>query len=121
MDYMNNPYMMRMNHQITWVQGIEGAKAYQLSPNSQAVLLDNDNEGVMYIKICDNVGMCTLRIFDYVERTKQPTSAVDIDVSQFVRRDELKSLIEQMVKGESIDEQPVSTVKSNTKRKLITE
>ena len=118
-----NPYnsYMTQHNQITWVQGIEGAKAYQMTPNSQAVLLDNDNEGVMYIKICDNVGMCTLRIFDYTERTKQPTTAFDIDTSQFVRRDELKSLIEQMVKGEDIDEQPISTVKSNTKRKLITE
>lgn len=120
--YMNN-YMTRMNQNLSiiWVQGIEGAKAYQMPPNSQAVLLDNDNEGVMYIKICDNVGMCTLRIFDYVERTTKLNNSVEIDTSQFVRRDELKSIIEQMVKGESIDEQSVSTTKSNQKRKLITE
>ena len=112
---------MNQNLSIIWVQGIEGAKAYQMPPNSQAVLLDNDNEGVMYIKICDNVGMCTLRIFDYVERTTKLNNSVEIDTSQFVRRDELKSIIEQMVKGESIDEQSVSTTKSNQKRKLITE
>ena len=112
---------MNQNLSIIWVQGIEGAKAYQMPPNSQAVLLDNDNEGVMYIKICDNVGMCTLRIFDYVERTTKLNNSAEIDTSEFVRKDELKSLIEQMMKGESDNEQSVSATKSNPKRKLITE
>ena len=36
---------------IVWVQGIEGAKAWQLTPNSMVILLDSEAEGKMYIKV----------------------------------------------------------------------
>ena len=38
-----------------WVQGIEGAKAWQLNPNSMVILLDSEAEGKMYIKVSDNI------------------------------------------------------------------
>lgn len=34
---------------LIWVQGIEGAKAWQLPPNSMVILLDSEVEGKMYI------------------------------------------------------------------------
>lgn len=62
-----NPfYQQQANNGILWVQGIEGAKAWQLSPNSNVILMDSENDGRFYIKISDNVGMCNLRIIaDY--------------------------------------------------------
>ena len=63
-----NPYMTQtQNNGINWVQGIEGAKAYQLTPNSNVILMDSENEGRFYIKVSDNVGMCNLRVFKYEE------------------------------------------------------
>ena len=50
---------------INWVQGVEGAKAFQLMPNSNTVLMDSENDGIFYIKVCDNIGMCSLRKFRY--------------------------------------------------------
>jgi hypothetical protein len=77
---------------IIWVQGIEGAKAWQLSPNSMVILLDSEAEGKMYIKVSDNIGMCSLRVFNYVEEAmpanNNSTNIVtnnNLDLSQYVR------------------------------------
>ena len=103
-----NPYFQpQSNNGITWVQGIEGAKAWQLTPNSNAVLMDSENDGRFYIKISDNVGMCTLRIFRYEEITNQPTQP-QIDLSEYVKKSELEMLINSMLGGTK-NEQPVST------------
>lgn len=95
---------------IVWVQGIEGAKAYQLAPNSRAILLDSENEGKMYIKVCDNIGISSLRFFKYVEELATDNiNNNEVDLSQYVKRDELKELIK-----ETLNEQSVSTVGTNT-------
>lgn len=105
-----------MNNGITWVQGVEGAKAFQLAPNSNTILLDSENDGIFYIKTSDNVGMCNLRVFKYEEINNTPTQ--QIDTSQFVTRQELQEIINSL-KGVS-DEQTISTTKPKPK-KLITE
>ncbi len=105
----NSYYPTPQNNGINWVQGIEGAKAWQLSPNSNVILMDSENDGRFYIKISDNVGMCSLRIFDYSEVTEQPTQS-NIDLSQYVKKSELESLLNQMLGG--TNEQSVSATKS---------
>lgn len=80
------------NNGINWVQGIEGAKAWQLEPNSNVMLLDSENDGKFYIKTSDNVGMCTLRTFEFVEVTNAPTNS-SVDLSRYVTRDELTDII----------------------------
>ena len=89
---------------LVWVQGIEGAKAWQLSPNSMVILLDSEAEGKMYIKVSDNIGMCSLRIFNYVEEvpSTQDTTNQNLDLSQYVRKDELNLLIKEMLNEQSI-------------------
>lgn len=95
------PYNARMNQNgITWVQGIEGAKAFQLMPNSNTLLMDSENDGIFYIKICDNVGMCNLRTFKYEETTEfSKNNRNFIDTSQFITRDEVNSMIEEKLNG----------------------
>lgn len=109
---ITNPYLPRMNmpsqNGIKWVQGIEGAKAWQMAPNSNDVLMDSDNEGIFYIKLCDGAGMCTLRKFKYEEVTDAPTP--NINLTEYVRKDELEGLINKMLGG-SNNEQSVSTTK----------
>ena len=109
---MNQPDNMG----IKWVQGIEGAKAYQLMPNSNAMLLDSDNDGIFYIKVSDNVGMCTLRTFNYVETTGQPINKQpEVDMSNYVTRQELQQIIQslQPIGGVNNGEQTLSTNESS--------
>lgn len=115
MDTQFNPYFRQQFYSppvtsgIVWVQGIEGAKAYQLTPNSNMILMDSENDGTMYIKIADNVGMCTLRRFKYTELTETAPTA-SLDMSEYVRKDELQKLLEEMTK-ETKDEQSVSATR----------
>ena len=87
---------------IVWVQGIEGAKAWQLSPGSMVILLDSETEGKMYIKVSDNIGMCSLRIFNYVEELPSTNNVTNdnLDLSQYVKKDELALLIKEVIGSE---------------------
>lgn len=100
---------------ITWVQGIEGAKAFQLMPNSNALLMDSENDGIFYIKVCDNVGMCSLRTFKYEETTGfSKNNGNFIDTSQFITRDELNSILDDKFNGGQFNGKPtLQSVKSN--------
>ena len=100
---------------IVWVQGIEGAKAWQLAPNSMIILLDSEAEGKMYIKVSDNIGMSSLRIFNYTEVMPQDINSgnvtinKDLDLSQYVRKDELINLVREV-----LNEQSIPTVAADT-------
>lgn len=116
-----NPYFDRSIPQapqptggIVWVQGIEGAKGWQMLPNTNIILLDSENEGVMYIKTCDNIGICTMRIFDFTERTSAPNSQVG-NLSEYVRKDELQDLIQSIMGGNN-NEPSVSTTKPRSNK-----
>lgn len=114
MNNFQNPYMPQYqqrnyNNGIIWVQGIEGAKAYQLMPNSNAMLLDSESDGIFYIKVSDNVGMCNLRTFKFEEITNySKPSDKDIDLSQYITRDEFEKVI-----GGLRHEQSIPAIKSN--------
>ena len=116
--YFNpTPVASATSNNIVWVQGIEGAKAWQLSPNSMVILLDSEVEGKMYIKVSDSVGFSTLRIFNYVEEI--PTSSTvtnnNLDLSQYVRKDELNNLIKELM----TNEQSVPTASSSNEDDAI--
>lgn len=90
----NAPYISGVN----WAQGIEGAKAFRMKPNDMVIILDSENEGVMYIKTSDSIGMCTLRTFNYHEVTQQlANSKHDIDMSEYVKTSELDARVEAVV------------------------
>lgn len=121
--YPQNPYMRtQQTNGINWVQGIEAAKAWQMMPNSNDVLLDSENNGIFYIKICDNVGMCTLRKFRYEEISDIPKTSEETDLSEYVKKSELEELIKSMLGGNS-NEQSVSRTdgKSSKTKSLITQ
>ena len=103
--YFSSPTTAPTNN-IIWVQGIEGAKAWQLTPGSRAILLDSETEGKMYIKVTDDIGMASLRIFNYVEEIAQPAQANvtnnSLDLSQYVKKDELSMLIKELITNEQL-------------------
>lgn len=92
--YLSKPsYTIPNSNNIVWVQGIEGAKAYQIMPNSSVILLDSENDCTFYIKTSDNVGMCEMRTFTYKEVKTSKNSHQDIDLSKYVTKEELKATI----------------------------
>ena len=115
----SNMYMPKQlspqNNGIIWVQGIEGAKTYQIPQNSNIILMDSEKNR-MYIKTSDNIGMCNLRIFDFTEVTETSQGhnsvATQPDLSQYVTRDELNNILEQLNGGKD-NEQSVQPTKSN--------
>ena len=64
---MQNPQpTMQMQSNIEYVNGIEGAKAFILPPNTQKLLLDSDN-AFFYIKTTDAQGKPSVRRFRYID------------------------------------------------------
>lgn len=64
---------------ITRVTGEEGAKAYQMAPNSSAALFDG-NEDIFYLKTTDGAGFPTIRKFKFEEIQRN----VDFRFADFV-------------------------------------
>ena len=110
---------------IVWVQGIEGAKAWQLNPNSMVILLDSEVEGKMYIKVSDNIGMSSLRVFNYVEEVAKPTTAEvtvnqNLDLSQYVKKEELSDLIKELLPKNEQTISTATTAAAGTAAKVVT-
>ena len=57
---------MPIQSNIEYVNGIEGAKAFILPPNTQKLLLDSDN-AFFYIKTTDTQGKPSVRRFRYID------------------------------------------------------
>lgn len=97
-----NPYpgMRTSNNSINWVQGIEGAKAFTLMPKENVVLMDSESNDTFFIKICDDIGRCTLRKFTYHEETTETQPSIQ-DMSEYVKKSELKDLLNEMLGGKA--------------------
>lgn len=70
------------------VTGIEGAKAYQLPPNSSMPLFDQNND-ILYLKTTDSAGYPTIKSFSFkaIEQADQKPQPVD-----YVPRSEFDAL-----------------------------
>ena len=115
-----NPNLPTNN--IIWVQGLEGAKAYQLSPKSMAILLDNEIDGRFYIKVTDDIGMVSsFRMFDFQEvlTTPNATNNNDLDLSQFVKKDELGNLMKEIMNEQLISTADGGSADDSTKQPKI--
>lgn len=60
------------------VTGIEGAKAYQMPPNSSMPLFDGNND-ILYVKTTDAAGYPTIRTFKFepMEQAAQPQQTTE--------------------------------------------
>lgn len=93
---------------IKWVQGLEGAKSYQLMPNSNVVLMDSENDGMFYIKSSDNVGMCKIRTFKYEE--------VQQKEKEYITRDELMEMLKELKNEQTISRNESKQVSNNNQQ-----
>lgn len=82
------------NSGFIWVQGEEAAKAYPVAAGNQVLLMDSDKP-VLYMKSTDASGRPQpMEIYDLVKRVPaEQTAPSTTDLSQYVRRDEIKELI----------------------------
>ena len=88
------------------VNGINGAKAYQMPANSTIALFDA-NEDVMYIKTTDGAGFPSLRTFNFVEITQNEKSTGSQD---YISRQEFEEFKKELMNN---DKQFISRSKSN--------
>lgn len=65
-NYAPNQGIFTPQTNITFVNGVEGAKAYQLSPNSSVLLMDSDNSK-FYVKSTDSLGVAKLSCYTFTE------------------------------------------------------
>lgn len=80
-----NPYY---GSQLIRVNGIDGARAYQMNANSTVALFDS-NSDIMYIKTTDGAGFPTIRSF----RFEEMTSGTD----EYVSRKDFESFRKEMM------------------------
>lgn len=96
--------------QLIRVTGMDGAKAYQMGPNSCVPLFDSDND-IMYIKSTDGAGFPTVRAFSFAPIEEPREQARD-----YVTREELDEFersIREMVEN---GKQPVSGRRNGTRK-----
>lgn len=89
---------------MVYVNGIEGANAYQM-PNgvTEQILWDADKD-IFYVKKLDQMGrprvVAVKDYFDHVEPEKtEPTTQPDIDLSKYVTKDDLNKIIQELTVG----------------------
>lgn len=70
-------------HGFVYVTGLDGAKAYQMPPNSEMPLFDSAGD-IMYIKTTDGAGFPTIKVCNVKE-----TQSAQAAASEYVTRDEL--------------------------------
>lgn len=89
--YPTQPTAQPMNGLVS-VTGIEGARAYQMPPNSSMPLFDG-NEDVLYVKTTDAAGYPTIRTFRF-----EPAEPIDVRPVQadYVPRSEFDALVEEV-------------------------
>lgn len=75
------------------VNGIDGAKTYQMSANSTVALFDS-NEDIMYIKTTDGAGFPSIRTFNFVEITQSEKSSVSQD---YISRQEFEDFKKELM------------------------
>lgn len=63
-------------HGFVFVEGIEGAKAYWMPPNSEMPLFDANDDKTMYIKTTDATGYPTITIADCIRREQPAETGV---------------------------------------------
>ena len=110
-----NPYMDRLAQMqpppqprdgLIRVTGMDGARAYQMPPNSAVALFDGGQD-VFYVKTTDGAGFPTIRAYSF-----QPMEqAQAMGSTEYVTRDEFEQLKEMIVRAK----QPVSADATDAK------
>ena len=88
------------------VNGIGGAKAYQMYPDSTVALFDS-NEDIMYIKSTDGAGFPSIRSFRFEELNEDTQTEPFVD---YISREEFEEFKKELMNN---GKQSISRSKSN--------
>lgn len=88
----NNFSTQVQQNNLIRVTGIDGAKAYQMSPNSSVALFDSESD-IMYVKTTDGAGFPTIRTFRF-----EPIEDVPKIQDAYITRDEFDALKQEVEK-----------------------
>lgn len=86
-NFNNQNFQAQTN--VTFVNGIEGAKAFQLRPNSNVLLMDSDNSK-FYVKSTDNLGIANISSYSFVEDKKFTSRKCSCKSTEQYRRTKYK-------------------------------
>lgn len=105
---MNNQqfFQQEQPQSLIRVNGIDGAKAYQMSANSTVALFDS-NEDIMYVKTTDGAGFPSVRSFKFVEMTNETKKTETVD---YISRQEFEEFKKELMNN---GKQSISRSKSN--------
>lgn len=88
------------------VNGIDGAKAYQMPANSTVALFDS-NEDVMYVKSTDGAGFPSIRTFSFTEKLNVEVKSSDVE---YISREEFEKFKKELMDN---GKQSIQRSKSN--------
>lgn len=105
---MNNQqiYPQEQTQNLIRVNGIDGAKTYQMPANSTVALFDC-NEDIMYIKTTDGAGFPSIRTFAFTEVKEQNKPIPQVD---YISREEFEEFKKELMNN---GKQSISRSKSN--------
>ena len=111
--YMPPAAQMQMppsNLQISFTNGLTGAKGYSVPPNTTIFLMDSDAPQ-FYIKQSDRNGMCTIKAykFDEIAESEAAKMPEPFDANKYVTKEELGAIIQELT----------STLKKNEQAKAL--
>ena len=88
---VQSPMPTQPSTQLVKVTGLDGAKAFQMAPNS-SVALFHESEDILYVKSTDGAGFPTIRTFRF-EPCEEPSPKVE----QYVTLDEFNRFKEEVL------------------------
>lgn len=88
------------------VNGIDGAKAYQMPANSTVALFDSNND-ILYVKSTDGAGFPSIRTFSFTETKEEAKQVENID---YISRKEFEEFKKELMNN---GKQSISRSKSN--------
>lgn len=109
--YYNQPMNQQLFPQeppknLIRVNGVDGAKAYQMPANSTVALFDNNND-IMYVKTTDGAGFPSVRSFRFEEITQETKQQEKAD---YISREEFEEFKKELINN---GKQSISRSKSN--------
>lgn len=92
----NNNNMTPLSHgdSLIKVTGVEGAKNYNIPPQSRIALFDA-NSDIFYVKTTDSAGIPTYKVYEFKEMDI-PGFTSPMQNEQYVTKNELKGVIEDV-------------------------
>lgn len=112
----------QMSNDMIWVQGLAGAKAYLVAPNTTVTLWDSESETI-YLKSCDSNGVPSMRILDIKERIetpqKSPSNEVNEPTKDFALVDDLKGIRKEFTHKYEELEELYETIKEKVDRLAV--